>query len=149
MEKQKEVLKECESYRKLIIGLAQKSLGAIFTNLPPEKIPLNQFITFLKIQARNLERGGGVGDLPCPFLKIAKYALILGKNIPDCIHFCVKFSILNVVLRVSRRKNFKMFPYGAFSLVFNEMFIKLSKLHETFSALKIFGCAPEILVAVP
>ena len=33
-----------------------------------------------------------------------------GKKGPDCDHLWVKFSIQNIVLRVSRRKNSKMFP---------------------------------------
>ena len=44
-----------------------------------------------------------------PFLKIEKNALILGKKGPDCVHFWVKFSIQNVILRISKRKKSKMF----------------------------------------
>ena len=33
---------------------------------------------------------------------------------PDCVHPWVKFPIQNVVLRVSKRKNSKKFPCGAF-----------------------------------
>ena len=33
-----------------------------------------------------------------------------GEKSPNCIHLWVKFSIQNVVLRISRRKNSKMFP---------------------------------------
>ena len=40
-----------------------------------------------------------------PFLKIKKSNLILKKKQPDFVHLSVKFSIQNVVLRVSRRKN--------------------------------------------
>ena len=44
----------------------------------------------------------------------------------DCVHLFVKFSIQNVVLRVSRRKNSEMFLCGAcFSSVFDEMFIEV------------------------
>ena len=49
------------------------------------------------------------------------------KKGPDCTHLWVKFSIDNVVLivlRVSRRKNAKIFPCGVlFSYVLHEMFI--------------------------
>ena len=46
-----------------------------------------------------------------------------GKKGPDCINHWVKFSVQNVVLRVSRRKNSKMFPCGnCFSCVFDKMF---------------------------
>ena len=49
-----------------------------------------------------------------PFLKIKKSNLILKKIQPDF----VKFSIQNVVLRVSRRKNSKNFPCEVFFIVF-------------------------------
>ena len=46
-----------------------------------------------------------------------------GKKGPDSINHWVKFSIQNVVLRVSRRKNSKMFLCGnCFSCVFDKMF---------------------------
>ena len=61
------------------------------------------------------------------------------KKGPDCIHFCVIFSIQNVVLRVSRGEKCKSFPCEAFfSCVFVEMFIEVPKFHETYSALKNF-----------
>ena len=41
-----------------------------------------------------------------------------GKKDPDCIHLWVKFSIQNIVLRVSRRKNSQIFHAGPFFLVF-------------------------------
>ena len=51
-----------------------------------------------------------------------------GKKGPDCIHLWVKITIQNIVLRISRGKNSKMFPCRAsFSCVFDEMFICLSK----------------------
>ena len=58
------------------------------------------------------------GDLPCPFLKIEKSALILEKKGPNCVHPWVEFSIHNVVLRVSRRKSSKFFPCAAIFLCF-------------------------------
>ena len=49
-----------------------------------------------------------------------------GKKGPGCVHLWVKFSIQNVVLRISRRKISKMFPCGAsFSCIFDEMFIEV------------------------
>ena len=65
---------------------------------------------------RHTAKGEG-GDLSCPFLKIGKSGVILG-NKSDFFHLWVKFSIENVVLWVSRRKNSKMFPCGTFSVVF-------------------------------
>ena len=48
------------------------------------------------------------------------------KKCPDCVHHWVKFSTQNVVLRVSRRKNVKMFSCGdSFVFCFDEMFIKV------------------------
>ena len=42
------------------------------------------------------------------------------------VHLWIKFPTQNVVLRLSRRKNFTMFPCGVlFSWVFGEMFIKV------------------------
>ena len=66
------------------------------------------------------------GRPPLPFFENRKKCSDLGKNGPDFVHLWVKFSIRNVVLRVSKRKNSKIFPCGAFfSCVFNEMFIKV------------------------
>ena len=82
---------------------------------------------------------GGRGDLPCPFLKIKKKCSDFRKKGPDCVLPYVKFSIQNVVLRVSKRKRFKIFPCGAFfSGIFYEMFIGEPKFHETSPALKNF-----------
>ena len=53
--------------------------------------------------------GGGWG-LPFPFLKIKKG--------PDFIHLWVNFSIQDIVIRVSRRKNSNFSLWGLFSLVF-------------------------------
>ena len=48
-----------------------------------------------------------------------------GKEGPDFVYAWVKFSIQNVVLTVSTRKNSKMFSCGAsFSCIFDEMFIE-------------------------
>ena len=46
-----------------------------------------------------------------------------GKKGPDCVHLWVKFPIQNLVLRVSRRKNSKMFPCGTSFFVFDKMFM--------------------------
>ena len=47
--------------------------------------------------------GKGEG-FPCHFLNW-KMCSDFGKRVPDCVHFGVKFSIQNVILRVSRREN--------------------------------------------
>ena len=60
------------------------------------------------------------------FRNLKKYPDFEKKD-PDCVHIWVKFSIENIVSRVSRRKNPIMFPCEAlFSCVFSEMFIKVS-----------------------
>ena len=55
---------------------------------------------------------------PLLFFEIWKKCPDFGKKGPDCVNLWVKFSIQNIVLRVSARKNSKMFPSGAF---FHEM----------------------------
>ena len=57
------------------------------------------------------EPGGKRGGLPNPFWKSKKVPWFWKKG-PDCVHLWGKFFIENVVLRVSRRKNFKTFPCG-------------------------------------
>ena len=64
-------------------------------------------------------REGGRG-LPYPFLKISKMLWFWEKG-PDCVHLWIKFSIQNVVLRVSRRKNSNMLPCRTFFSCFWQM----------------------------
>ena len=52
-----------------------------------------------------------------PFWK-SKRCPNLRKKRPDCFNVWVKFSIENIVLKVSRRKMFKIFLCGAFFVVF-------------------------------
>ena len=52
--------------------------------------------------------GGGKG-FPCPFLRIEKKCPDFRKKGPDCVHLYVKFTIQNVVLRVSKRKKLQIF----------------------------------------
>ena len=84
--------------------------------------------------------GGGEGGrrvgLSCPFLKIEKSPRF-GEKVLDCAHLCVKFSIQNRVLRVSRRKHSKIFLCRTFfSCIFDEMFILVPKFHEISPVLK-------------
>ena len=68
---------------------------------------------------------GGKVDASPAFFKKRKNCPDFWKEDLDCVHLWVKFSIQNVVLRVSRRKNSKMFPWRAsFSGVFEEIFIE-------------------------
>ena len=66
---------------------------------------------------------------PLPLFKIWKKSPDFGKEGPDCIYLCVRFSIQNVVLGVSRRK-----------ILF--FFIEVPKFHETSLALKSASLRP-------
>ena len=56
----------------------------------------------------------------------------LGKKDPDCGYLWVKCSIQNVVLRVSWKKNSKMFPYEVpFSCIVDKMFIEVAYFHNS------------------
>ena len=69
-------------------------------------------------KSRRTTREGEGGGLCCPFLKIKKKCPDFAQEGPDCVHPQVKFTIQNVVLRVSRRKNSEIFPAGSFFLEF-------------------------------
>ena len=56
--------------------------------------------------------------LPFPFLKFEKSALILAKKGPNSVHLWITYAIQNVVLRVSRRKNSKIFFFLCFIQIF-------------------------------
>ena len=60
-------------------------------------------ITGGQLEGRGEEGRGGRGGLPCPFLKIEKKCPDFGKKWPDYVLPWVKFSIQNVVLRVSEK----------------------------------------------
>ena len=93
------------------------------------------------------ERGGG---LHSPFSKIKKKYPDFKKKGSDWVHPYVKFATQNVALRVSKRKNFKIFPCGGFfSRISDEMFIEVPWFHKTFPALKISGFAPVMCTMFP
>ena len=62
---------------------------------------------------------------PLPFFENQKKCPDFGKKGPNCVHPWVESSIQNVVLRVSRRKSSTIFPWGAFSCVFDKKFIEV------------------------
>ena len=78
-----------------------------------------------------------------PFFENKKKYSYFRKTSPDCVHLWIKFSIQNVVLGVSKRKNSKkMFPSETFfSCVFDEMLIEVPQFQETYPTLKITGNA--------
>ena len=85
--------------------------------------------------------GGEVGSPLLPFLKIEKSALIFWKKAPDSFHFWIKYSIENVVLRVSWRKNSKIFPVGPFFVFLTNFLSKCPNIAKPPLPWKISGCA--------
>ena len=93
----------------------------------------------MHIQPQSQVRSYGRGEAPTALFEIEKSVLVMGRKVlvlgrkvlvlgrkvlVGCVHFWVKFSIQNVVLRVSSRKISEMFPCRAsFSCAFDEMFI--------------------------
>ena len=76
---------------------------------PPTQLFFCEYCTILKATFfyrppfRCVTKGGGEdGGLPCPFLNIKKVPRFWKKG-PDSVLLSVKFSIQNIVLRVSRR----------------------------------------------
>ena len=61
---------------------------------------------------------GVVWRPPLLFFENKKKCPDFSKKGPDCVHPYVKCTIQNVVLRVCKRKNFKIFPCGVFFLEF-------------------------------
>ena len=94
----------------------------------------NYFEIFL-IQARNLR--GERGRSPLFFFEIGKKCPNFGKKMPWLCPSWVKFLILNVVLRVSRRKKpIFLFCRAFLSCVVDEMFIDVPWFRENTPALK-------------
>ena len=87
---------------------------------------------------------GKGGRPPLPFFENKEKCPDFGKKHPDCGHPWVKSAIQNVVLKVSKRKNSKIFSSGAFFLGF---LIKCLSNCPNFTKpslpWKISGCAPE------
>ena len=104
------------------------------------KSTLYNYLNFKELLARNRcnrrvtrqEEGGG---LPCPFSKIGKKCPNFGEKMPWLCPSCVKFLILNLVLRVSR---------AFLACVVDEMFIDVPWFLENSPALKdswLHACA--------
>ena len=98
---------------------------------------------FSHTHKRATRGGGGRRGLPC-FFKNRKKCPDFGQKNPDCVHLWIKFSIQNVVSRVIKRKNSKMFPWEAIFLVFfTKCLLKCpSFIPPSSTALKNFFCAP-------
>ena len=83
--------------------------------------------------------GEGGGRPPLPFFENQKECSNFREKGPYCAPPWVKFSVQNVVWRVSSRKHAKIFPGGAFfSWLFDEIFIKVPFPLPG----KVFDCAP-------
>ena len=85
---------------------------------------------------------GGRGKASPALFENRKKCPDLAKKGPDCAHLWVKFSIQNVVSRVSRRKNSKIFPCEASFLVF------LTKYLSKFATSTNHPSCPEIFLVV-
>ena len=94
-----------------------------------------------------LSFGGSLEDSNCrasirpslPFSENWKKVPWFWKKCPDSVLPWVKFSVQNVVLKISMKKTPKFFPVVPFfSFIFDEMFIKVSLFHEISPALKHF-----------
>ena len=95
------------------------------------RIPQNLLHCGVLNTGAQLGRGWDGEVSPTHFWKSKKVSWFWKKG-PDCIH-------LYPVLRVSRRKNSKIFSCGAFSSrILDEMFIEVPKFLETSPSLKDF-----------
>ena len=90
-----------------------------------------------------LLRESGEASLFLFFFENRKKYFDFGKIGFDCVHLWVKFSIQNVVLRVSRRKSSKSFFVGPFLHMFlTKCLSKCPNSMKPSLPGKIFGCAP-------
>ena len=87
----------------------------------------------------------GEGRPPLPFYEKQKKCLNLRKKGPDYALLWVKFSIENVVWGVSKRKNTKMFPCGAFlSWLLTKCLLKCPNSKKPPLPGKVSNCAPAL-----
>ena len=94
---------------------------------------------------QNMQLGGRAEASPALFWKLKKVAWFW-KKVLDCVHLWVKFSIQNVVLRVSRRKSSKSFSVGPFLHKFlRKCLSKCPNSMKPSLPWKISGCAPASL----
>ena len=78
------------------------------------------------------------GRPPLPFFENQKKCPDFRKKSPDFVHPCVKFTIQNVVLRVSHRKSFEILFDVCLSECPNFMTPSLPR--------KISACAPDLSI---
>ena len=85
--------------------------------------------------------GGRWGVLSCLFWKSKKVPWFFWKKGLDSFHFWIKYSIENVFLRVSWRKNSKIFPAGPFFVFLTNFLSKCPNIAKPPLPWKISGCA--------
>ena len=115
-----------------------------------QKIILTAICLNVLMQARNKSGRQGVASTAL-FPKSKKKCPDFKKKGSDWVHPYVKFTTQNVVLIVSKRKNFKIFLCGGFfSRIFDEIFIEVPWLHKTSLHWKFLVsrllCAPFIQI---
>ena len=103
----------------------------------------------LILDIRHATRGESGGRPPLPFFENRRNCPDLGKKSHDCVHLWVKFSIENIILRVSRRKNSKKFPCGAFFVLLMKCLSKCPNSTKPLLPWKISGCAPGYISNIP
>ena len=94
--------------------------------------------------SRRVTRGGRGGGLPRLFSKIRKKCPNFRKKCRDCVHLGLNFFILNVVLRVSRRKKTHIFSLRGFSFMCCRCLSTCPDSEKTPLPWKIPGYAPDI-----
>ena len=83
--------------------------------------------------------------LLCLFFWKSKKWSDFEKKCPDCVHPWVNFFIQNVGLRVSKRKNLKLFHAGRFFLLFlTKYLLKCPNSMKPPLHWNVSGCAPEM-----
>ena len=102
-------------------------------------------LPLLYLSRRLWEKEGG---LPCPFLKFEKSALILAKKGPNSVHLWSTYSIQNLILRVSKRKNSKIFLRGCFFLCFIQIFYRSVLIPQNFPCPEKFQVARLLSLAL-
>ena len=97
-----------------------------------------------KLSYRHATRGAGGGsgsEASSALFENQKKCPDFRETGSDFVHLHVKFTIQNVVLRVSKRKNFKIFPVGPFFLEFLTKYLsKCPNFTKPTLTWKISGC---------
>ena len=94
-----------------------------------------RILYFTQLAGAQLGEGDG-GRSPLPLFQNQK-------KCPDCVHPYIKFTIQNIVLRVLKKKNFEILPYGAFLLEFlTKCLLECRNFKKPPLPWKYSGCVP-------